>query len=59
MNDEALLIIPIMRENWFRKILFIFNLTVIYHAATKCNEGRAVYGLNYQKCHVNNYVEVR
>ena len=27
MNDQALLIISIMAEKWFRKILFIFNLT--------------------------------
>ena len=31
MNDQALLIISIMTEKWFRKFLFIFNLTGVYY----------------------------
>ena len=30
MNDQAVLMISIMTEKWFRKILFIFNLTGVY-----------------------------
>ena len=30
MNDQALLIISIMTEKWFRKIVFIFNLSGVY-----------------------------
>ena len=30
MSDQALLIISIMTEKWFRKILFIFNLTGVF-----------------------------
>ena len=31
MNDQVLLIISIMTEKWFRKFLFIFNLTGVYN----------------------------
>ena len=30
MNDQDLVIIAIMTEKWFGKIIFIFNLTGVY-----------------------------